>query len=387
MTKVLYYPSPISKLGMWRDLCAAAGVEGRSIGFIYAQPFEAENDRRAARQRLEARFEQRRIAGEPVPAAAERERMVRRLAQRLHRVRRMAEGALRGGATHLAIWNGQGGHRRLLVEAARAAGLKGLFAELAPIAGRITLDPQGVNAAGSLPADPDYYRAWGAAHPDRDGLVRWRELLVTRGGIRRDNQGDATALDGRPFVFVPLQVRRDTQIRAHGGWIRSVPEFIDEVARAAHLLPPGWRVVFREHPSCRQGNAEQLGRLVGDRVAVDNATDTFELVRRSQGVVTVNSSVGLQSLLLGKPVAVLGRANYAIPSVVQPATGRDALGEIFATARDWPVDEALRDAFLSFLAEEYYVTWPVANGAGRHRLSQQVRTRLAGRLTDWQPPG
>ena len=364
---------------MWRDLAAAAGVSARSGGYMFRVPFFSPADREMAELRLAGQLERNRATW----SAGEREARVRKMARMTHRARLLCEAALGRGTTHLGMWNGQGGRRRTLIMVAEQIGLRTLFAELSPIAGHVTLDPQGVNAAGMLPADPDYYRAWGAAHADSGAVTRWRERLVTRRGVSRESQGETG--DG-PFLFVPLQVRGDTQIGVHGGWIRSVPAFIDEVARAAQQLPPGWRVVFREHPSDREGNAEQLGRLVGPRVAVDNATDTFELVRRSAGVVTVNSSVGMQALLFGRPVLVLGRSNYAVPGVAATAGSAEELATAFAAAKDWDIDLPLADAFLRFLADEYYVPWPIADAAVRERVGQQVRSRLEGRLTDWMPP-
>jgi len=366
--KLAYYPAPISKMAMWRDLSAAAEVPARSVGYVFRLPFASAADLEMAEARI-------------APGAGDqREQRVRRTAQRIHRARVICEAALRRGTTHLGMWNGQGGRRRTLVMVAQRLGLSTLFAELAPIAGHVTLDPSGVNAAGMLPKDPGYYRAWADAHADRGGVARWRDGLVARSGIRRQSQGETGT---GPFLFVPLQVRGDTQIAVHGGWMKSVPAFIDEVARAAQHLPAGWRVVFREHPSDRMGNAEQLGRLVGPRVAVDNATDTFELVRRSEGVVTVNSSVGMQALLFGKPVLALGRANYAVPGVAATAEGDEELAQAFATARDWELAAGLTEAFLRFLAEEYYVPWPITDAATRERVRAQVLSRFAGRL--WEP--
>lgn len=366
--KLAYYPAPVSKVAMWRELAVAAGVPARSAGYMFGLPFPSAADIAMAEAWI-------------APGVADRERRVRSRALRVHRARRICEAALRRGDTHLGMWNGQGGQRRTLVMVARALGLDTLFAELAPIAGHVTLDPSGVNAAGMLPQEAGYYRAWAAEHADRGAVAQWRELLVARSGVKRESQGDVGT---GPFLFVPLQVRRDTQIGVHGGWIKTVPGFIDEVAKAAQQLPAGWRVVFREHPSDRIGNAEQLARLVGPQVAVDNATDTFELVRRSAGVVTVNSSVGMQALLFDKPVLVLGRANYAVPGVAKTAGSADELAQAFAAARDWDTDLALAQAFLRFLAEEYYVQWPVT-AAAREQVGAQVRSRLAGRLTDWTP--
>lgn len=371
--KLAYYPGPISKVAMWRDLAAAAGVSGRSIGYMFRLPFPSPGDRAMAEARIPAR---------PSVSAEEREQRVRLTARTVHRARLLCEAALRRGVTHLGMWNGQGGQRRTLVLVAQQMGLATLFAELAPIAGHVTLDPQGVNAAGMLATDPGYYRAWAAAHGDTGAVERWRERLVARAGVKRESQGDAAS---GPFLFVPLQVRGDTQIAVHGGWIRSVPSFIDEVARAAQHLPAGWRVVFREHPSDRTGNAEQLAGLIGPRVAVDNATDTFELVRRSEGVVTVNSSVGMQALLFGKPVLALGRTNYAVPGVAATAGSAGELAHAFAAAKDWTIDLGLAEAFLRFLAEAYYVPWPIVDAATRERIGAQVRSRLAGRLTEWAP--
>ena len=383
-SKIAFYPAPISKAAMWRDLAAAAEVPARSGGYVFRLPFESLADVEAAEQLLAGRLERAELAGDPLPDALERGRTLRSIAQIHHRSRRIAESALRHGCTHLAIWNGGGGRRRTLVAAARAAGLKGLFAEIAPIAGHITLDPSGVNADSALPRVAAYYAAWGEDHPDRTALADWRLSLKTRPGVVRSNQGTGATGQG-PFVFAPLQVRGDTQIARNGGWIGSVPGFIAALAEAARELPPGWRVVFREHPSCRIGNAEQLAGLVGDRIVVDNTTDTFELVRRAEAVVTVNSSVGLQSLLYDKPVCVLGEANYAIPGLVSVANGPEALSEAMQAVRDWPDDAALRAAFLSFLATEYFVRWPVAPEE-RVELGRKVRLRLDGRLSDWTPP-
>lgn len=376
--KLAYYPAPISKVLMWRGLGAAAGVSVRSGGYVFRLPFFSPADRETAEARMAGQLERNRETW----SDEERERRIKRMARMVHRARRLCEGALRREVTHIGMWNGQGGRRRTLIVVAQQMGLKTLFAELAPLAGHITLDPQGVNAAGMLSADPGFYSAWGAAHADSGSVSRWRERLVARTGAKRESQGEAGS---GPFLFVPLQVKGDTQIGVHGGWMNSIPAFIDEVVRASRHLPEGWRVVFREHPSDREGNAEQLGRLVGPRVAVDNTTDTFELVRRSSGVVTINSSVGMQALLFGKPVLALGRANFTVPGVAATADNSEELDRAFEAAKDWDIDLKLTDAFLRFLADEYYVPWPIADEAMRERVGRQVRSRLEGRLTDWVP--
>jgi hypothetical protein len=84
-------------------------------------------------------------------------------------------------------------------------------------------------------------------------------------------------------------------------------------------------------------------------------------------------------------VLALGRANYTVPGVVATAGGAEGLADAFAGARDWTIDSELTEAFLRFLAEQYYVPWPLTDGTMRERAGVQVRSRLAGRLTDWTP--
>ena len=143
-------------------------------------------------------------------------------------------------------------------------------------------------------------------------------------------------------------------------------------------------MVFREHPSCKVGNAEQLKALASDRIIIDNETDTFELARGSQGVVTLNSSVGLQSFLLDRPVLVLGEANYALPGLALNARSAAELQSLFDSVKQWSFDGQSRHNFLRFLLEEYYVEWPVKD---RGRSREQVGPRLDGRIPDWRSDG
>ncbi|RYH11062.1 MAG: hypothetical protein EON57_04285, partial [Alphaproteobacteria bacterium] len=96
--------------------------------------------------------------------------------------------------------------------------------------------------------------------------------------------------------------------------------------------------------------------------------------------------VGMQALLFGKPVLVLGRANFTVPGVAATADNSEELDQAFDAAGDWDIDLKLTDAFLRFLADEYYVPWPIADAATRERVGRQVRSRLEGRLTDWIQP-
>lgn len=261
---------------------------------------------------------------------------------------------------HIAMcWNGLTGSRRVFMDGARDAGAARLFAEIAPFPGRVTLDPVGVNAANNVPRDPLEFLNWAAGAPDRM-TDDWRQLganLTARASRRADVGQDAGSdlKNMGNFLFVPLQVPNDSQITMFSGWVDSVPGMIDALAQAAAHLPEGWHIRVKEHPSARTSLAEPLAKAaIGGRIIVDNQTDTFAQVEACKGVITINSSVGLQAFFYDKPVIVLGQAFFAIPGLVTVADTADRLQAALAAADSLGFDPALRAAFMTYLDRVYY---------------------------------
>ncbi|MGS4946364.1 capsular polysaccharide export protein, LipB/KpsS family [Meridianimarinicoccus sp. RP-17] len=274
------------------------------------------------------------------------------------------------------VWNGLTGTRLAFAAAARDAGRACIFVERAPLPGRITVDPRGVNAASSLARDAAFFRDW-AQHTPRPAGPGWRALggsLVARASRRAGvAQGKADGvLSGRPFLFCPLQVQDDTQVTRFAGWCGGMEGFLRALSDAVAHLPDGWHLRLKEHPSSKRSLAAALAGMQtrhGDRVVVDNTTDTFEQVAASRGVVTLNSSVGLQAFFHDKNVIVLGEALFRIPGVICAADGPDQLARLFAHPGEAGYDADLRDAFMRYLDEVYYP--PVTtDAAGRPTIDR-----------------
>lgn len=250
------------------------------------------------------------------------------------------------------VWNGERSRGAALARSARELGVPTLIFEHAPIPGRMTIDASGVNAKSSVPRDPDFFRQWGASHPPVD----WRQAGETlRARKARKPSSAAPAEIPHNYIFLPLQVATDTQILLNGRWVPSIREMLLAAIRQIDRLPEGWALVVKEHPSCRVKNADVLRDFAQPRLVVSAAEDTFALVRGARGVLTLNSSVGLQSFFFDKPVCVLGEAFYRQPGLVETADSETELGEQFSRAGDWQFDPALRGAFMSWLCEAYYV--------------------------------
>lgn len=252
----------------------------------------------------------------------------------------------------LFLWNGTKGHRMLAAEAARARGHAVLFLEEAPLPGRITADFSGVNAGGSLPRDIRAYTAWAARHP----AIDWRAVkgdIRARASARKDVGQEAGTPEGN-YLFCPLQVPGDSQITVYGGWIDSIPHLIRALHTASRALPDGWHLRIKEHPSARQAMGDLLGGLTDDRFRVDNTTDTMAQLAGARGVVTVNSSVGVESMFHDKPVIVLGRAFYGLPEIVTLAPSQEALTDALRAPEALGFDLPAREAFMSYLVGAYF---------------------------------
>lgn len=161
---------------------------------------------------------------------------------------------------------------------------------------------------------------------------------------------------GPPYWLLPLQLEGDYQLRArspYGGMRAAIAEILASFARHA---PAGDRLAVKGHPldngliDWGRLLAEQAARLgIADRVFYLPEAVYGRLLEAARGVVTVNSTAGLQAIGAGKPVKALGEAAYDIPGL----TFQGGLDDFWRQAA--PPDLSLFDAFLRVLAERALV--------------------------------
>ncbi len=256
---------------------------------------------------------------------------------------------------HVAVgWNGLNGTRRVFMDAAKDSGAKTLFFELGPFPERITVDPEGVNYVNALPRDAAPYKEWlDQTDVNPEG---WR-ALGAKIKQRTPDQAPITSADlpplTDPFIFAPLQVPGDSQLRLFGGNFRTVDSFVQALQKAAKRLPEGWHLRLKEHPNTPPFVADILGNTDAP-IHLDNATDTFAQVAASRGVITVNSSVGLEAMFFDKPVVACGNCFWSIPGMAEKAPDQAALNKAMARADTWQFDIETRNAVMSFLDCVYY---------------------------------
>ena len=325
------------------------------------------------------------------------------------------------------------GDCRPLHNAARGmARLRGVrvpvFAEGALRPDWATLELDGVNGHSSLPRDPKWYlnaartlpplakrptvpwkfrrRAHEAtSYYARTSLGRWRfpnykshrdrsapaEALgwLKQFALRKLHEDQAEVaigqLAGKRYFTLPLQLSSDHQIRIHslfGSMQAGASYVIESFSRSA---PADTYLLVKEHPldsslfSWRRYIRREAKRLgVEDRVLFAKGGKIDDIVERSMGVVTVNSTTGTLALASGIPVITLGQAVYNIPGI----TFQGPLDAFWSDPT--PPDPKIWDAFSRVLQARCLVYGGFASDEGIEMLVEGSIARLvdASKIVD-----
>jgi capsular polysaccharide export protein len=236
----------------------------------------------------------------------------------------------------------------------------------------VTVERGGVNGNSPLPRDADWYRETGKNLPDRNYGTPFASSLYLRAlhdiayeianlgnpllfpryrthvpynrwlgyaahlrrfaaypfHARRDRDLIRRLMQEQaPIFLLPLQLESDAQIR-HYSPFSTMAEVIERVMSSfSRNAAPGARLVIKNHPLDPGfvNYARLVARLareldVAGRVDYVDTGDASALVPRARGVITVNSTVGMASLMLGRPAIVLGTAIYNLPGLTFQGT-------------------------------------------------------------------
>ncbi|MEX8496174.1 capsule biosynthesis protein [Sphaerotilus sp.] len=157
--------------------------------------------------------------------------------------------------------------------------------------------------------------------------LRWARSLLRHLRYRIAEQGLHERLChadlSKRWFLVPLQVQSDSQV-THHSLFPSIEAFISDVMTsfAAHA-PDEVGLVIKHHPMDRaysdyrhhiRKEAQRLN--LRHRVVYLHDQHLPTLLDHTRGVITINSTVGLQALHHGAPVITLGESVYSMPGLV-----------------------------------------------------------------------
>jgi capsular polysaccharide export protein len=235
----------------------------------------------------------------------------------------------------IVLWNDMKWHQYIVKSLAFNIGIKTAFFENGALPNTVTVDPKGVNFNNSVPRDSQFYLDY-----------------MNHSHIEQLTSSNAVDMNGdNSYIFVPFQVDYDTQIISHSPWICDMESLYSMVEKILPLLPKDLDFIIKEHPKSSRSYDHLHGR--NPRISFRNSEDTQSLVLKSQAVVTINSTVGLESILKDKQVIVLGNAFYAIDGLCQTAVCEEELVENIHNSV--PLNKDIKNSFVSYL-HTYYIS-------------------------------
>ncbi|MBY8965608.1 hypothetical protein KHP57_07800 [Algiphilus sp. NNCM1] len=265
----------------------------------------------------------------------------------------------------VGVWGGQGVDTRAVRAAAAALGIPCVLFETGLLPSTTTADARGVNFENAVPRDPRFYARYTAT-----------AALPQQFVPRRQPEGEAEPLPER-YVFVPFQVALDSQVLLYSPWIRSMAQLYWLMESCLREVPEPLHLVCKPHPSCNLAHTELRRHAHGHaRIHMVDNHSSEALIRGAEGVVTLNSSVGIEALLLDRPVLCLGDACYAVPGVAARARAPEPIRQWLTDVAAGHAPEApLRLPFLHWLANEYVI--PDSHKAPGAAHFVRLRARLA----------
>ena len=276
----------------------------------------------------------------------------------------------------IIIWNGLKFRQRLFVLAAQSLNVSHtLFFENGLLPNTTTIDFKGVNYLNTVPRKSaffqEYLRSQGLT--TEIATQQLHKSLTPFWNIEER----PTQLPQK-YIFIPFQVNSDSQITLFSPWIPHMRVLFDVIKNAAeHIDTENLHFIFKLHPADNEEYTDLKAELPKNFHFIENIP-TSTLIQHAHAVITINSTVGLESLIFNKKVIVLGQAFYNMKHLTLQASNSKSLAAKIDQVNDWIYNEPLRIAFLHYLFNQYAVPCDWKNPSDQHW--QHIRARIQRQL-------
>ncbi|MCH9814170.1 MAG: hypothetical protein K0U47_09550 [Epsilonproteobacteria bacterium] len=248
----------------------------------------------------------------------------------------------------IVLWNGISFRQAIAVKIAKLYEIDIFYIENGLLPNTLVIDPKGVNAYNSVPRTKVFYETYVS---DSKPLP---DQLVKRVPKNRQKFIEKRIDFPNKFIFIPFQIDHDTQILVHSPWIKDMMFLYDTIEKIATEVDEELIFVFKEHPSNRKEYPDLHMRAAHNpRICFMNEASTQALIEHAQAIITINSTVGVESLLFYKKVITLGNAFYNIEGIVKSAQSTEVLARIVSQLDSWKVDQHLITNFIAYLYYDY----------------------------------
>ena len=138
------------------------------------------------------------------------------------------------------------------------------------------------------------------------------KTYLQKGGTKFKQPSKSTSLENlqEEFILVPLQIPNDAVIKYHADI--TCPQFVESLCKWADK-PYRPKVVFKPHPVNPRAMQPLKDIILKHKntIYLDQPVHIHDAIKKSTAVYVINSGVGQEAMLLDKPVAAFGLAEYS----------------------------------------------------------------------------
>jgi hypothetical protein len=153
-----------------------------------------------------------------------------------------------------------------------------------------------------------------------DGTPPWRPIQEDAARLARHLLAEWLVFDSTPkpgpTVYFPLHMQPEFTTDIRAPFAANQQAMVEAIARS---LPPGYRLIVKEHPGMkgerRLDYYRPLRKLYNVQI-VSPSVDSHDLIRAARLVLTITGSTAWEAVLYEKPVITFGRTCYDCPELI-----------------------------------------------------------------------
>lgn len=275
----------------------------------------------------------------------------------------------------VGVWNGQKLPSSSIAFAAKSLGKEVVYFENGLLPNTTVCDWHGVNCNNSLPKSANFYVKYSDQKKDLPAeLTHQKSIVEKANGIEKNDLP-------KKYIFVPFQVETDSQIISNSPWIKSMEQLwciLYEFISSTNNLD--LYIVIKEHPLEKKRHTKLHNKH--EKILFANNVTTQHLIDHAEAILTVNSTVGMESILLNKKLIVLGDACYDIQGISHKVINNEQLLDTLQNIDELTINKKLRQGFLHFLYYHYLIQDSWKDPSNSHFIELQNRLLKADKLND-----
>jgi capsular polysaccharide export protein len=264
----------------------------------------------------------------------------------------------------LCVFGGFHVAQKMAILASKELGIKVFHFENGVLPNTTTMDAKGTNFMNSVPRNLSFFKSITQPFVPASLIPRLKKHEVIQ---------NTEILLPKKYIFCPFQVALDTQVLLYSPWIHNMEDFHAIITKLCENTDKDLYFIIKEHPSCFK-KYPHLHKINNLRIIFANYNNTEDLIKQAEAVLTINSTIGIEAIMLNKKVITLGDAFYSGYGLAKNATNFEEILTIVKNLEEWQVSPEENLKFLSYLQNFYLIpqSWQIADARHFEAVYQRL---------------